>query len=625
MTRHSHVGTLLSLDLASDRYRDAVLGCWIGKNAGGTLGAPLEDLYTTEEPHAIDWYPELREGGIPNDDLEMQLVWLLALEEVGPGLTARDLAHYWLDHIGYNWDEYGLAKANLRRGLVPPFSGSFDNWFADCMGSPIRSEIWACVAPGQPRLAARMALQDAIVDHAGGEGVHGEVFNAALESAAFLVDDPESLLEIALSYIPADSASARAVQAAWKAHADGVGWQEARHRVLRAVPHHVAQYSPANLGFQVIGLLYGRDFGEALCITVNCGLDTDSSGAAIGSYWGIIAGESRLLGRWTAPLGRRIATNEDWGGVQHLSTGRHRIPADLDELADRLATAAQRTLTHRGVLRGSTTFTTHWRDLLADESFVREAEVASTSAPWRLGPLDVEVRLPQGPSIWPDAAVPVTVQLTNPRRTPVGGRLTLQVPEGWSGGGSSDLRLAPGEAATVEWNVTAPDVAGIALGLELTLEARGWPGLPAFVPVQLVPARRYGRHDSYGVTTVWGDGDCLPQLESGAAVQLSHTVIAPDDRRAWLVVDVNRPVTVRVDDREVLRRDAPPHLRPSLHGPDGAGVSIHLGAGPTTIELFLEADPSGLPLDGYLRLSTDDEMHHSLWDVDRSSRPGDGA
>jgi hypothetical protein len=217
-----------TLDLGGEDYADRVYGCWQGKNAGGTLGTPLEEAWGQEEPFDVWWYPELQEGGLPNDDLEMQLVWLKAAEECGPGITARDLSRYWLDHIGYNWDEYGLSKRNLRLGLEPPVSGNFNNWFIDCMGSPIRSEVWACLAPGAPRVAAHYAFQDAICDHAGGEGVFGELFNASLESAAFVVQDPETLIDIALSYIPEDCQTRRAVEAARAAHKAGLDWKDAR-------------------------------------------------------------------------------------------------------------------------------------------------------------------------------------------------------------------------------------------------------------------------------------------------------------------------------------------------------------------------------------------------------------
>ncbi len=164
------------LDIKSSDFWNKVYGCWMGKNCGGTLGGPLERIFAQPEPLDVWWYPELHEGGMPNDDLEIQLIWLKALEEVGLDLTSDDLMRYWLTHVGYSWDEYGVAKTNARLGLLPPLTGYYNNWFKDCMGCPIRSEIWACVAPGLPRVATRYAYIDAILDHAGGESVYGENF-----------------------------------------------------------------------------------------------------------------------------------------------------------------------------------------------------------------------------------------------------------------------------------------------------------------------------------------------------------------------------------------------------------------------------------------------------------------
>lgn len=64
----------------------------------------------------------------------------------------------------------------------------------------IRSEIWACLAPGYPEIAVRYAYEDAICDHAD-EGVYGELFCAALQSAAFVEKDMDKLVSIAKSYI----------------------------------------------------------------------------------------------------------------------------------------------------------------------------------------------------------------------------------------------------------------------------------------------------------------------------------------------------------------------------------------------------------------------------------------
>ena len=423
--------------LSQEEYWDKVYACWLGKNCGGTLGAPLEHTFGQEEPFAIDWYPELREGGIPNDDLEMQLIWLKAIEEQGFELNAQHLAQYWLDHIGYNWDEYGLNKTNLRLGLLPPVSGYFNNWFRDCMGSPIRSEIWACLAPGNPTLAVHYAYQDAIVDHAGGEGVWGEVFNAALESAAFVEHNPQSLIATALSYIPPESATAKAIQTVLQAKQDGISWQEARRLVMAATPHYNAQYAPLNIGFQMIGWLYGTDFGNALCTAVNCGYDTDCTGATLGALLGILGGRAGLPEKWTAPLGEHISTNESWGGLRYASTGTNPIPKTLQDLTDRVCQQGIRLL----VLRNATVQIGTQTDLQEVTSADLRAPVTITKALWnddplkvryRLANIEVDVRYDKTPAVIPGIAKSIELQLHNPHPDELILDTSLILPQGWT-------------------------------------------------------------------------------------------------------------------------------------------------------------------------------------------------
>ena len=314
-------------------YRDKVYGCWLGKKAGGTLGAPLEGQ---RGPHRVSWYPELREG--PNDDLELQLIWLEALERYGPALDSRILAERWLDCVFYNWDEYGMAKTNLRLGLPPPLSGAYNNWFKDCTGAPIRSEIWACVAPGRPELAARLAYEDAIVDHAGGEGAYGEIFLAALESEAFVAGDVERLINVGLKAIPEECRVAKAVRDTLRWYGESGSWEDVRARILEVHGRPNFTDAPQNIAFVVLGWLEGEgDFGRSICAAVNCGYDTDCTGATLGAILGIIYGRSGLPERWTEPLGDGIATNVDWGGVRNFSP-----PKDLSELTERTCEMGRR-------------------------------------------------------------------------------------------------------------------------------------------------------------------------------------------------------------------------------------------------------------------------------------------
>ena len=71
---------------------DKIYACWLGKNIGGTLGTPVEG---TMEPMSLTWYPYLPEtGALPNDDLDLQILWLEVMEE------NDDIQDVW-----HNWDE----------------------------------------------------------------------------------------------------------------------------------------------------------------------------------------------------------------------------------------------------------------------------------------------------------------------------------------------------------------------------------------------------------------------------------------------------------------------------------------------------------------------------------------
>ena len=318
----------MKLDFAT--YLDKVKGCWAGKNIGGVLGAPFEGK---RQYNDIDFYTQdLTMGPPPNDDLDLQIVWLAAVERYGRQVDASILGDYWLSYIIPNWVEYGMGKANLRAGLVPPMSGAVDNDYKDSCGCFIRSELWACLAPGNPALAVRYAYEDAIVDHAD-DGVQSEIFCAALQSAAFVESDPYRLIDIALSYIPAQGGVAKAVKAAMDCKAENLPYKEAIARLHDAVPgtfgvqnvtlkEGMAQTqamgmkefgrpgwdAPENVGYVILSWLYGEDFGDRLCKAVACGEDTDCTCATLGALLGIISGAAALPSRWTEPINDKIAT-----------------------------------------------------------------------------------------------------------------------------------------------------------------------------------------------------------------------------------------------------------------------------------------------------------------------------
>ena len=189
-------------------YKNKVKGCFLGKNIGGTLGAPFECYRGVYD---IDFFMQDVSSPVPNDDLDLQLVWLSAIEHEGKNVDSRVLAEYWENYVSAVISEYGTGKNNFAMGIMPPLSGYMRNENRESNGAWIRTEIWACLCAGNPALAATYAYYDACVDHSG-EGIYSAVFIAAAESAAFFETDTNELINIGLSYIPEDCATRGAVE-----------------------------------------------------------------------------------------------------------------------------------------------------------------------------------------------------------------------------------------------------------------------------------------------------------------------------------------------------------------------------------------------------------------------------
>lgn len=303
--------------------RDQLMGCWLGKAVGGTFGQSFEGL---SGPLDATFYRPVPTEMVPNDDLDLQVVWACVLSEMEhPVVDASVLADAWLRYVEFPFNEYGVAKRNLREGLRPPMTGSYDNWFTCGEGAAIRSELWACLAPGDPQRAARYAAVDASVDHAG-DGIHAAMFLAALESALFASANLDGALDAGLNAIPSGSGISRAVRATrtWLSH--GLPWLEVRKRILAEFGVEDFTDVRMNTGFVVLGLLAGEgDFERSILITNNCGRDTDSTTASVGAALGIRDPDS-IPPRWLNPIGRDLVLSPGIVGLP--------APRTLDELTD---------------------------------------------------------------------------------------------------------------------------------------------------------------------------------------------------------------------------------------------------------------------------------------------------
>ncbi|MDR0533811.1 MAG: ADP-ribosylglycohydrolase family protein [Verrucomicrobiales bacterium] len=310
--------------LQKPTLRSRVLGAWQGKSVGGTLGLPAEGKM---ERQYYRFYDPIPDHAPPNDDLELQLVWLDLMERHNGPLTINSIANAWLAHIHYMWDEYGRCRWNLRRGVPPSLAGAYENPFDSGMGSPIRSEIWAIAAAGNPDLAERFATLDSTIDH-GAEGIAGEVFFAVLQS---LILGGESLavsVETALQRVSPETETRRALDLLSSLHRQGIECWTVREKLLNAHRHDNFTHAPLNVALTLWALLYGNgDFESSILLAVNGGYDTDCTAATAGAILGMLHGAEQLPKKWLAPLGNAVAVGP---GILAISA-----PKTLEELTER--------------------------------------------------------------------------------------------------------------------------------------------------------------------------------------------------------------------------------------------------------------------------------------------------
>ena len=492
-------------------FKDKVYACWIGKNIGGTMGTPYEGQRQMQD---IQGFVTKAGEVLPNDDLDLQLVWLLALEQIGPyNVNAATLGEYWVSFITPHWNEYGICKANMKRGLRAPLSGDYNNHWKNSNGAWIRTEIWASVAPGLPAAAAKYAIEDAKVDHGAGEGTYAAAFVAAMQSAAFVISDIRKCIEIGLAAIPDDSRMAKSIKFVFECYDKGMTYADTRNAVQQLNSDIGDGWfeAPSNVSYAVIGLLWGNgDFKKSMIYAINCGDDTDCTGATVGATLGILLGTAGIPEDWKEHLGDDIVTIS----VARGNVARH-LPNNCKALTERVVAIAPSVLFANrqfGYIKisecGNTNIPENALDILFDGA--REANKEFS----RLKPymthfesvlFNVDVTLPNGADIEPNGSLPVSVEIINNihhwnssrfrtehENAPQNLSLRWIVPEGFAvEGGKRAVYLDEGSphatspSAVVNFTVKAGEKLEAANRLVLEIVPEGRP-TAVYVPVMLL-------------------------------------------------------------------------------------------------------------------------------------------
>lgn len=318
------------MNLSYQRYLDAILGGWIGKSMGGAIGARFEGNKGWIELDPKAMFPASMP---PNDDLDLQVLWLKVLEEKGAALTSDDLAAAWLEGCWYPFNEYGIFRRNWKLGIHPPYSGRFTNQFWETgEGCPIRAEVWGYVFPGAPDLAAKYAALDGRLDHSE-QSVGAEQMLAAMASMAFFVPDVRRLTSMFIHYLPAGSPIERLTRAAFQCYDEGLALRDARDRLMALAGVPEACDAQINIPFTFLGLLYGgNDLQEVMLSALKCGYDTDCTLASAAALVGQILGASRIPAYLKDPIGDELVMGIEYHRPEMTLTALARDTARMGAL-----------------------------------------------------------------------------------------------------------------------------------------------------------------------------------------------------------------------------------------------------------------------------------------------------
>jgi ADP-ribosylglycohydrolase len=289
----------------------ALIGLAIGDSFGDQARSPenhlrygfSRDLYAT-----ASW---------STDDTEFALLTAKNLIENKGELTTEAVARSWRQYVLSQSDlgpkggesEIGAAE-NLRRGILPPYSGS-DNPYHWSDGAAMRIAPIGIVCAAEPEKAAQMAEIEACISHYQ-DGIWGAQAIAASIAVAMADGTVDEIVQEGLRFIPQDSWLGRwmgkamaiveqssSIEEAWDALHNDL-WTYIRCSNAEAISQTYAIFKLTRSEFKD-GILYAGNFGR----------DADTLAALVGALSGAKHGAHVIPTDWIEktrrPAGRCLA------------------------------------------------------------------------------------------------------------------------------------------------------------------------------------------------------------------------------------------------------------------------------------------------------------------------------
>ncbi len=294
-----------SRTISENVLKDKIAGGWAGKMIGVTYGAPTEFRAQGKIFNdSIKWIPSDVKGSIWQDDIYVQLTFLMTMDRYGIDAPAKKFQELFAK-AGYQlWHANVQGRKNYFDSIFAPMSGHPDyNIHADDIDFQIEADYIGFMCPGMPQTANKIADKIGHIMNYG-DGVYGGVFVAALYSEAYFESDIQKLIDKALQSIPAESDYSKIIKDVLLLHSQYTNdWHSAWNELETkwgtvdicgaGEPFNID--AKLNGAFIVMGLLYGEgDPAKTMEIATRCGQDSDCNPSNAMAVLGVIKGLSGL-------------------------------------------------------------------------------------------------------------------------------------------------------------------------------------------------------------------------------------------------------------------------------------------------------------------------------------------
>ena len=301
---------------------DKIKGGWAGQTIGVVYGAPAEFKFqgTTMQAyqplpwneHYVKYWWDKKPGLF--DDIYNDLTFVETFEQAGLDCSMDTLAHR------FAYAEYHLAHANqagrynIRQGIMPPASGNWkNNPHADDLDFQIEADFIGLMSPGMVNAAMDVANRVGHIMNSG-DGFYGGAFVAGLYAQAFVSNDVNDILDLALQPIPKESSFYQCVNDVRKWHKQYPNdWEQCwfelhkKWNVDKGCPKGVFLSfnidAKMNSAYVAMALLYGQgDFGKSMDIATRSGQDSDCNASTVAGVLGVMLGYNAIDAYWLEPL-----------------------------------------------------------------------------------------------------------------------------------------------------------------------------------------------------------------------------------------------------------------------------------------------------------------------------------